>query len=718
MLTKMTVSFRLFLYFSIGASLLLMLAIFSIVELRSVNSIAAFEQNSATRTRMAGELADSVSEFRLGEANYLLAADRLHAAEAQADMADHLKANADYRVAYLPLITSEEERRLFATLERTWAVYAARHVEFMGIARTDKNRATSLYAGALQAAYKAADTATDDLSDYILEGAKVERARAQSITDNVLGILIGISLLTFCMAIILLFLIRSQVGRPLAAITRALSTVAGGDLNVEVPGCGRHDEIGALACAVDVFIKTARQLDQAHREVEEAHRQVEALARHDALTGLPNRRLLAEEMVRTLSRIRRKGGTYAIFVIDLDRFKPVNDVYGHAAGDTVLCEVANRLKDVLRKSEVLARLGGDEFAVIAEFTSEQDGPMRLAGRLIKAASHPIAVNGTVIEVGATIGVSLAPQDGSDPDSLLRSADIAMYRGKRQGGGCFRFFEESMETELRARVQLEAELRAAIPAGEIMPHYQPVVSLADQRLLGFEILARWHHPEKGLLPPAAFIPVVDEIGMMLELTCSMLHTACRDAKQWPAHLTLALNIAPSQLKDPQLPVRLLSILLEEGFPPERLEVEVTEDALVADMDQARAILKSLQNIGIRIALDDFGTGYSSLHHLRELHFDKIKIDRSFIQSIFENQGNRSIVSAIIQMGKGLGMPTTAEGIEDIEHVQKLIELGCENGQGYYFGKAMTAAEAARLIGSKTRSAESRGSNAKGLRAAAG
>jgi diguanylate cyclase (GGDEF)-like protein len=498
------------------------------------------------------------------------------------------------------------------------------------------------------------------------------------------------------MAIVLLFLIRRQVGRPLSAITRALSTVASGNFNVQVPGHDRRDEIGVLARALEVFLRTAQQLDQAHRDAEEARRQVETLARHDVLTGLPNRRLLSEEMRRALARIGRSGGICAILVADLDRFKPVNDVYGHATGDAVLCELAKRLSRILRKSETLARLGGDEFAVVAEFVSDPDGPMRLAARLIEAASLPITVDGTVIEVGATIGVALAANDGSDPDSLLRAADIAMYRGKREGRGCIRFFEESMELELRGRLHLETELRAGIAAGEIMPHYQPVVSLVDQQLLGFEILARWHHPKKGLLPPAVFISVAQETGMIPELTYSILRTACRDAKHWPAHLTLALNVSPSQLKDTQLAVRLLSILVEEGFPPERLEVEVTEDALVADLDGARAILESLQNIGIRVALDDFGTGYSSLYHLRELHFDKIKIDRSFVQSIFENRGNNEIVKAIIGMSKSLGLPTTAEGIEDFEQMRKLAELGCENGQGFYFGAAVSAAEAGQVI----------------------
>ncbi len=716
MFTKMTVSFRLFVYFSIGAALLLMLAAFSIVELRSINAIAAKEQRAATRGRLAGELANAISEFRVREATDLLAKDPNSIAKVQADMAARIDANEDLRSDYRPLIGSDTERHLFDTLGQTWKSYAARHADFLALARSDKPAAADFYLGPLNEDYRATDAAADALGRYSIENTQAERERAQHITDAALRILTAISLVTVIMAGILLLLIRSQVGRPLTAITHALSTVASGNFSVEVPGHERHDEIGTLARALEVFLRTAQQLDQAHRDAEEAHRQMQTLARHDVLTGLPNRRMLWEEMRKSLARVSRSGGMCAIMVIDLDRFKPVNDVYGHVTGDSVLFEVAKRLNEVLRKGDTLARLGGDEFAVVAEFAVDTDGPMRLATRLIRAASESVSVEGASIDVGATIGVALAPADGMDPDSLLRAADIAMYRGKREGRGCFRFFEESMELELRSRVNLESELRAGIAAGEIVPYYQPIVSLADQSLLGFEILARWQHPQKGELLPSIFIPIAEETGMMPELTYRILRIACRDARYWPAYLTLSLNISPSQLKDTQFAVHLLSILVEEGFPPERLEVEMTEDALVADLDQARAILKSLQNIGIHIALDDFGTGYSSLYHLRELHFDRIKIDRSFIQSIFENRENAEIVGAIIGIGKSLGLPTTAEGIEDLQHMRKLAELGCENGQGFYFGRPMGVAEAAKMVKAARRS-EPGAANAKGLRATA-
>ncbi len=663
---------------------------------------------------MLGELADIVSDFRLHEANYLLASDGLESITAKAELAAKAKAAGEYRAAYRPYINSENERALVEATERAWLAYAADHAKFMVLVETNKSAALGFYKGPLKRSYERADASTSNLEAYNIQLVAAEQQKAEGITDTALRILLGVSILTACMSFVVLFLLRRQVTQPFAAITRVLSTVASGNLNIEVPGREREDEFGTLARAVDVFIKTTRQLNQAHREAENANRQIEALARHDVLTGLPNRRMLAEEMDKALARMDRASGVCAVMVIDLDRFKPVNDIYGHPTGDAVLCEIGDRFNRILRRSETLSRLGGDEFAVIAEFDSETDGPTKLAERLVQVASQPIHVESVVVEVGATIGVALAPSDGSDPESLLRAADIAMYRGKREGRGCVRFFEENMEAELRSRVQLEVELRAAIAAGEIKPHYQPIVSVTDQKLLGFEALARWHHPQKGLLMPELFIRIADEIGLMPELTYGLLRTACRDAKNWPEHLSLAINISPSQLKDTGLPVHLLSILVEEGFLPERLEVEITEDALVADMDQARVILKSLQNIGIHIALDDFGTGYSSLYHLRELHFDRIKIDRSFIQSLFENKENGKIVSAIIDMGKSLGLPTTAEGVEEPEHWRKLVELGCENAQGFLFGKAMTAAEAEELIGNVSGSSIQLNANSKAKR----
>ena len=279
--------------------------------------------------------------------------------------------------------------------------------------------------------------------------------------------------------------------------------------------------------------------------------------------------------------------------------------------------------------------------------------------------------------------------------FLHAADIAMYRAKQAGRGTFRFYEESMDTELKALAALETDVQRALLADEIEPHYQPLIELSDGRLLGFEILARWHRPQEGSIAPDVFIPVIERLGLMPEFTLAMLRRACLDAKQWPADLRLSLNISPHELKDLLFPIRLLAVLSEVGFTPNRLEIEITENALIADLETAKTILQTLQNVGITIALDDFGTGYSSLYHLRELKLDKIKIDRSFIKSMKDNPESAKIVYGILGLAKSLALPTTAEGIEDAEVLDRLNKAGCQIGQGYHFGKAMPAGEASKL-----------------------
>ncbi len=431
-------------------------------------------------------------------------------------------------------------------------------------------------------------------------------------------------------------------------------------------------------------------------------RQAEALIRHhaehDALTGLPNRRLFFETVEAALPRTARPGVAYTVLLIDLDRFKPVNDTYGHTAGDSVLCEVAERLKKVVRRGDVVARLGGDEFAIIsqARIKGHADSAARLAARALAAIGRPIMVGNVAVDVGASIGISLCPENGVTAETLLHDADLAMYRGKHDGRGTFRFFEQRMDADMREQAALEAELRLAASNGDIVPFYQPLVEIPGGRVLGFEILARWNHPERGFVPPDIFIPITEKLGLISDLTFALLRTACRDALTWPGAPMLSLNVSPVQLADNLLPLQILAVLNEVGFPPGRLEIEITENALVADIEAAKAILASFQSLGIKVSLDDFGTGYSSLQHLRELPFDKIKIDRSFVQTMQENPESAKIISAILGLARSLGLPTTAEGIENADVMQRVADDGCEYGQGYYFGKAVPAAEIASLL----------------------
>ncbi len=447
----------------------------------------------------------------------------------------------------------------------------------------------------------------------------------------------------------------------------------------------------AIAAASALKSVRLRREVAARRNAED---QARSVARRDGLTGLPNRRMLIE----TIEAAARDGrtGAGALFLIDLDRFKPVNDGYGHAAGDAVLYELSERLRSSLPRTAIAARLGGDEFAVFLAGHHGNDDLMRFGQQLIHQLSTPVPWQQIRVDVGATIGIALMPQDGRDPETLLRSADIAMYRGKREGRGTYRFFEQGMDEELKARMELEGVLRDAIGSGEIKPHYQPLVVLPGETLLGFEVLARWYHPDRGIIPPNVFIPIAEDTGLITELSYSLLRQACIDARAWPDHLTLSVNISPVQFKDRLLAPRLLAILREAGFPARRMEVEITESSLTADFDVVRTSLNLLQAAGVSVALDDFGTGYSSLYHLREMRFDRIKIDRSFVQSLGDNQESAKIIGAILGLGHSLGMMTTAEGIESQGHSDWLSSMGCTTGQGFLFGKPMPAGQVPTLI----------------------
>jgi diguanylate cyclase (GGDEF)-like protein len=417
------------------------------------------------------------------------------------------------------------------------------------------------------------------------------------------------------------------------------------------------------------------------------------MARHDALTGLPNRVFFAEALARMIAQ----GTPCAVLQIGVDRFKAINEFHGHAIGDAVLREVARRVRAATRIDAVVARLGGDEFAVIAEDANAGHGGTAIARRLIETIGLPIDIAHGGIVVGATIGLACYPADGSSAEKMLRAADLAMDTAKQREPGSLCRFEPGMHEQIRNRLALEVDLRQAIDAGDIKPYYQPIMRLQDTSLIGFEILARWHHPQRGIVMPDAFIGLAESLGLIADMTYSLLRHALADAKNWPAHLYLALNISQVHLKRSELPADLLAILHQTGTDPMRLEVEITETALVSSMDVAKNSLLALQRAGVRVALDDFGTGYSSLVHLRLLPLNKIKIDRSFVSHLLEDAESRKIVAAIVGLGKSLGIATTAEGIETKDVALSLAALGCDFGQGYFFAKPMTADAAAKLYG---------------------
>lgn len=460
------------------------------------------------------------------------------------------------------------------------------------------------------------------------------------------------------------------------------------------------DELFALVFCVGLVavVFSGRRIIDLRSEIarrKQAQSEAHRLARHDALTGLPNRRRFVEEFPTWRNHLLEHE-VFALFVIDLDHFKPINDLYGHRLGDEVLRVVAGRLTEIVQDKGLVARLAGDEFGILLRCRKDDDAPERLARRIAYSIPLPIALASLSIEVGVSVGATiwdgkndggdLAKLDGSAVETALRQADMAMYRAKSEGRGMYRFFDAAMDARLQERVQLEREIKGAITRGEIVPYYQPLVDLKTEDIIGYELLARWQHPTKGLLLPSLFIPIAEDTNCIAELTYNLLARAVRDAKDQPANIFLSLNLSPRQFADPWLSQKILAILTEAGFSPKRLEIEITETAVVQRLAEAKATLQSLRNVGVRVALDDFGTGYAGLHHLRELCLDTLKIDRSFVTQMLERPEEAKIVGAIVGLGHSLGLKTTAEGIETAEVRDKLIQLGCEIGQGYLFGKA--------------------------------
>ncbi len=419
----------------------------------------------------------------------------------------------------------------------------------------------------------------------------------------------------------------------------------------------------------------------AEREAAEARAQ--SLARHDPLTGLANRRHFLEELERRLGHAAHDNEGFALLFIDLDRFKPINDVHGHLIGDQLLQVIAGRLRNCIREDSFAARLGGDEFAVLVEGQGDRDGVAAAARRIADEIAAAIPINGLKLTVGASIGIAIYPQDGVTAADLLQNGDAAMLRAKATRGE-FRFFDASIDQALKSKASLESDLRAAIPANEIVPFFQPVVSLETGETVGFEVLARWPHRLRGMVPPDEFIPVAEEAGLIDAMFWSLLTKACESSLHAQGEFMLAVNISPSQVRDEWFPEKVLRTLQQTGFPARRLEIEVTESAMMGDMDRAKSALQSLKNQGVQIALDDFGTGYSSLLLLRELPIDKLKIDRSFVSSMLHNASNATIVDAIVGLGRSLGLKVTAEGVECVETAEALRARGCALAQGYLFG----------------------------------
>lgn len=425
--------------------------------------------------------------------------------------------------------------------------------------------------------------------------------------------------------------------------------------------------------------------------------QIARLAHYDPLTDLPNRVLFQKHLAEALARRARKGDQLAVHFIDLDRFKTVNDTLGHPLGDALLREAAERLRGCVREGDTVARLGGDEFAVVQTGLADMGGATRLASRIVEAMAHPFDLNGHQVVIGASVGVAAAPSDGEDADELLKKADMALYRAKADGRGAFHFFERAMDEQLQARRALELDLRRALAAGEFELFYQPLYHLGDERVTGCEALLRWRHPERGMVSPADFIPLAEEIGLIVQLGEWVLRAACAEAARWPDHVRLAVNLSPAQFRDRGLVRTVVSALAASSLPAQRLELEITESVLLQDSAANMTMLHDLKALGVRISMDDFGTGYSSLSYLRSFPFDKIKIDQTFVRDILDDSDAMAIIKAVLDLGASMGIVTTAEGVETLEQLNALRGQGCAEIQGYFISRPAPAAEIARLLG---------------------
>ncbi|WP_456717450.1 MULTISPECIES: EAL domain-containing protein [unclassified Bradyrhizobium] len=430
-------------------------------------------------------------------------------------------------------------------------------------------------------------------------------------------------------------------------------------------------------------------------EQQRAQSQIIFMARHDALTRLPNRSLFTERIEQAVAEAGRGSG-FAVFCLDLDNFKQINDTLGHPIGDRLLCAVAERLSACVREVDTVARLGGDEFAIIQSDISNAEDAECLARRVVECIGAPYELNGHRLMVGCSVGISLAPSDGTTSEKLLKNADMALYRSKTDGRGTWRFFEPAMDASLQSRRALELDLREAMDKDEFTLFYQPIYDLRKDRISGFEALLRWRHPERGLVPPDQFIPIAEDIGLITQLGAWVLNRVCEQAVMWPDEIKVAVNVSGVQFRDPNFATRIAGALAASRLSPRRLELEITETVLLSNSVETIATLHKLKAQGLRIALDDFGTGYSSLSYLRSFPFDKLKIDQTFVRDTAATPGSKIIVRAITSLAKSLGMTTTAEGVETMEQLNQMKAEGCDEVQGFLFSRPVPATEIASTI----------------------
>jgi diguanylate cyclase (GGDEF)-like protein len=489
-------------------------------------------------------------------------------------------------------------------------------------------------------------------------------------------LLVALAAAGLTLVIILSWRIARTITRPLSALDEATRRLGEGkDAAVEVTS---DDEIGRLGASFNVMVAA----------IAERERQITHVALHDGLTNLPNRKLFVEQLDQALAR-RRDEARLMVVYVDLDDFKVVNDTLGHPAGDALLRNVAKHLQAVLGDA-IVARLGGDEFAILLGDLPATANLAALADKLQSCFDRPILIDGQQADASASMGIAVAPDDGLDGITLMKNADLALYRAKRDGKATHHFFEQSLDEQARHRRQMELDLRLAIRDGGFELYFQPLYSMHEERLMAFEALIRWPHPDKGMISPVEFIPLAEETGLIIQIGEWVIREACRQAATWDGDLSVAVNISPKQFLTPGLANIVLSALASSGLPANRLELEITESIFIANVEKTLETLHSLRALGVRIALDDFGTGYSSLSYLRSFPFDKLKIDQSFVRDLAQGGNANAVIRAITTLADALGMETLAEGVEDEAQAEILRQEGCHQIQGYLLSRPIDGA----------------------------
>ncbi|MDX2494753.1 MAG: EAL domain-containing protein, partial [Desulfuromusa sp.] len=460
-----------------------------------------------------------------------------------------------------------------------------------------------------------------------------------------------------------------------------------------------HDELGSL---FDGFNEMLAEIETRDQELLNSKARLNYLAHHDPLTQLANRLLFHDRLEHSLARTKRTKARLAILFIDLDRFKNINDSLGHDIGDKVLCVVSKRLNSLVRKADTLARLGGDEFVIILEHLKRNDDVRRYVEKLLREVSQPIEGLDQKLHVTASVGISLYPENGEDVDSLMQAADIAMYQAKGKGNNLYQFYAADMNINTRESLLLENQLRSALKQKQLVLYYQPQYELKTGRLVGFEALIRWNHPELGVVSPLDFISLAEESGLIVPIGDWILHTACKQIKkmqeQWQLPLRMAVNISPRQFLHPSLVQTVAEVLYRTKLKPCFLELEITESMVMGNVDQAISKMNEFNKMGVELAIDDFGTGYSSLEYLKKFPISKLKIDQSFVRGLGTDRDDTAIVNSVIALGKGMGLEVIAEGVETVEQLDLLRNEDCDQGQGYLFSRPLPVAALSSLLDS--------------------